>query len=76
MTMRSISYPAVLGDQEKTVKVVELTGGHGWQIFIDNYYQGVIHLIGGEMVAHLALPIELAGDDIGALMEVIETEFR
>lgn len=73
--MRSISYPATFPDGIRMVKIVELRGGHGWQIIIDDYYQGVIHLVRGELVAHLSLPIELSGDDIGALLEVVEREF-
>ena len=74
--MRSLTYPAAFPDRFRTVKIVELSGGHGWQLYLDDYYQGVIHLVRGELVAHLSLPVELQGDDIGAVMEVINKEFR
>lgn len=74
--MRSISYPATFPGGIRMVKIVELRGGQGWQFYFGDYYQGTIHLVRGELVAHLSLPVELSGDDIGALLGVIEKEFQ
>lgn len=67
--MPSLTYPATFGDQTKTVEIRE--GQGGWQVFLDNYYQGSVHLIDGELIMAPSRASGLQGDDIGVILGVI-----
>lgn len=72
--MRSLAYPASFGYHTRTVKIVELGGSHGYQIYLDDYYQGMTNRVGGQLTAHMREPIEMNGDDVMAMFEIIEME--
>lgn len=46
--MPSLTHPAAFGHHTKTVEIRETQGG--WRVFVDNYYQGSIRRIGGELI--------------------------
>lgn len=71
--MSSLTYPATFGNQTRTVEIREVQGG--WQVFLDNYYQGAVHLVDGELIMAPSRASGLQGDDIAAILEVIELEF-
>jgi hypothetical protein len=56
---KMLTYPAIFGDHTKTVEIRQVQGG--WQVFIDNYYQGSIHRIGGELIMAPSRASQLKG---------------
>lgn len=73
--MTPIEFTATFGHVQKTVRLSQANGGDGgYQIFIDDYYQGTIVKLNGEWAAHLGREPSITGDDIGVLGEIIEGE--
>lgn len=72
--MNAIEFTATFGRVRKTVKLREPSGGAGgYQLFIDDFYQGMIVKIKGEWVGHLNPASQLTGDDIMAIGEIIDS---
>jgi hypothetical protein len=74
--MPSLTYSATFGHQVKTVRIYEVKGGQGWHVLIDNYYQGDVQRVGGELVFHPTQLCQLQGDDVAAMLEVMEGESK
>jgi hypothetical protein len=71
--MKPIEIAAVYGDEYKTLTITQPNGAAGTlHISINRYHQGTISRVNNEWVAHLNQPIELTGDDILILVEMIE----
>lgn len=72
--MPSLSYSATFGDQVKTIDITQISGSGGeatWHVFIDRMYQGIVIRKEGELVYHPGPGSRLQGDDIGAMLEVV-----
>jgi hypothetical protein len=71
--MNDIEFMATFGHVRKAVKLSQPMGGaSGYQLFIDNFYHGMIVKLNGEWVGHLGREPTISGDDIGVLGEIIE----
>lgn len=71
--MPSLTYSATFGNQTKTVEIREVQGA--WQVFLDDYYQGAVNRLGTELVMNPSQASGLQGDDIAAILEMVEREF-
>ena len=71
--MMKIEFETPFGDETKKIKLVSNDyGGGGYQILINNYYDGEIFWRDGTWQAHLSPKTILTGDDITILGEIIE----
>jgi hypothetical protein len=71
--MKEIEFDASFGNKIKKVKLSSNIGGSdGWQVSIDNYYQGTIFFKDGMWKAHLNNRSILTSDDILILGEMIQ----
>jgi hypothetical protein len=71
--MESIEFDANYGGVIKKVKINDVhKGSGGYQILIDNYYQGDIFFKDGQWKAQLNAKSQLTSDDILILGEKIE----
>lgn len=72
--MTTIEFTATFGHVKKTVRLTQPSGGAGgYQLFVDDFYQGMIVKIKGEWVGHLNPASQLTGDDIMAIGEIIDS---
>lgn len=75
--MTSIEFIATFGHIRKTVRLSQPMGGAGgYQLYIDDFYQGMIAYLDGEWVGHLGREPVITGNDIRVLGEIIEQEAR
>jgi hypothetical protein len=73
MIRESIKFKAPFGDERKDIMLGNPHGGsEGYQVYIDDYYQGTIVLRDGQWIGHLNDRSELTIDDIQILGERIE----
>lgn len=73
--MKQLDFTATYGDEKKNVKITEPNGtGGGFQVFIDDYYQGMLMKLNNEWVGHLNDKSQLSPDDISALGDIIDKE--
>jgi hypothetical protein len=54
------------------IKLIQPSGAEGWQIMIDNFYNGILFKRNGEWVAYLAPGSDLTADDVQVLGERID----
>lgn len=66
----TIEYAATIGQQVKRIKISDINGAEGWHVYLDAYYQGSVDRVRGVLVAHFN--DKLQGDDIAAILEVVE----
>jgi hypothetical protein len=72
-----LSYPASFGSETKIIEISPVMGTGTeatWFVFIDRYFHGSVTRVGGELVYHPGAGIALQGDDVGALLEVVEMD--
>lgn len=74
--MPSLTYRALFGSRTRTIYINQVNGGQGYHVFLDDLYQGAVHLIQGKLEARMVPKTELSGDDVSAMLEVIENEFK
>ena len=73
--MVSIEFDAAYGNDRKMVVIRQLSGsGNIYQVFIGNYYDGMLVKLNGEWVAHLNLKSDLTSDDIQLLGDIIDNQ--
>lgn len=71
--MKIIQHTAVFGDETKQVKLTAPTGAEGeWQVFIENYYQGIVVKRSGIWYGYFNTASTLTQDDAGILGEMID----
>ena len=71
--MKDIEFMAAFGDDRKRVRISRPQGSSsGYQVFIANYYQGIIVKLNNEWVGHLNARSELTSDDILILGDIID----
>lgn len=69
MNVHSFSFPIAGSDHMIIIKQV-LYGADGWQIYVDNYYQGTIRKTGGKWTAHMNRGCLFQGDDLAGLVDL------
>jgi hypothetical protein len=70
--MTDMDFKAPVGDEYWEVKISWEKSINGYQIYIDNYFEGTIVKYDRGWVAHLNTRTILTGDDISVLIGIIE----
>lgn len=71
--MKVIQSTAHFGDETKQVKLTAPSGAEGeWQVFIENYYQGIVVHRSGIWYGYFNPASALTQDDAGVLGEMID----
>lgn len=73
--MPSLTYSALFGDRTRKIYINQVNGAQGYHVFIDDLYQGAVLLVNGKLEAHMVPRTDLSGDDVAAMLEVIDAEF-
>lgn len=74
--MPSLTYPATISGIPHQVKIADVHGAAGlYHVYLDDFFIGSIERKGSGLVPHIDGRTGLAGDDVAAIIEVIEKEF-
>lgn len=72
--MLSIEFDFPWDNSRRICKIVDVSkGSGGYQVLIDNYYNGEIRKIGGEWVGYLNQRSDLTSDDVQFIGGLIDT---
>lgn len=74
--MPSFTYPATISSIPHQVKISAISGAARtlYHVFVDNYFIGSIERTESGLVSHIEGRAGLSGDDVAAILEVVEKE--
>ncbi|HEY4337327.1 MAG TPA: hypothetical protein VGM89_15560 [Puia sp.] len=75
MMTASLTYRATFGLETRTIEIERIAGAGGeatWNVFVDRYFVASIQMAAGEIRVRPLPRSWLSGDDVAALIEVME----